>query len=322
MTRTLSLCFGVASLLALVGSGAARAAPDAFVSGTGSDANPCSRTLPCLTFTQAVTTVDAGGTVFCLDKVTQIGALVIMKSVEINCRDVHGEIFAPSGDHGVHIATAGVVVSLRGLDILGQQAGAIGVHFTDGNVLSMSHCRVLGFRGTGGGPGVGVLFAPSSGNGIFDVHDCAFSGNGLPGSGGGVVLQPTGSANVRAVIDYARVSRNTFGLFANANGTTGIVAMEVNNSVVEHSAQSGISSFTLSSGVASTVVNGTWSTLNGGSGILAQGSSAFVTLAHSSVTSNNTGLNPTGGGAIFSYGDNHLLGNVSNGPNPNPLPLK
>src|SRR5215813_13204255 len=135
-TPKMGECIDTYSIAVLRRRIAARAAPDAYVSGTGSDANPCSRTLPCLTFTKAVTTVDAGGTVFCLDKVTQIGALVIMKSVEINCRDVHGEIFAPSGDHGVHIATAGVVVSLRGLDILGQQAGAIGVHFTDGNVLS------------------------------------------------------------------------------------------------------------------------------------------------------------------------------------------
>jgi hypothetical protein len=321
MKRTFLLCSAALALLAVIVSGPARAAPDVYVSGSGLDAQPCTRGAPCLTFSHAVTVVDPGGTVFCLDKVTQTGTLTIAQSVEINCADVGGEIIAPSGGHGVDIATAGIVVSLRGIDVLGLQAGGIGVNFTDGNVLSMSHSRVLGFKGTGGGPGVGVLFAPSTGTGVFDVHDCAFNGNGLASSGGGVILQPSGSANVRAVIDYSRVSRNTFGVFANANGTTGSVSTSVNNSVVEHSSQAGISSFTLGNGIASTVVNGTMASLNGGSGILAQGNGAFVTLAHSTVTSNATGLNASGG-TIFSYGDNHLLGNITNGPNPSPLPLK
>ena len=47
--------------------------------------------------------------------------------------------------------------------------------------------------------------------------------------------------------------------------------------------------------------------------ILAQGPSAFVFLANSTVMSNVTGLRSTGGGTILSYQDNHLTGNVTDG---------
>jgi hypothetical protein len=63
------------------------------------------------------------------------------------------------------------------------------------------------------------------------------------------------------------------------------------------------------------------SLLNGGNGILAQGSPAFIFLANSTVMSNVTGLNPSGG-TIVSYQDNHLTGNVTDGAPTTVLALK
>jgi hypothetical protein len=88
--------------------------------------------------------------------------------------------------------------------------------------------------------------------------------------------------------------------------------VQVVNSTVENNAVNSISSFT-TGGVASTAVNNTSVLLNAGAGISAQGANAFMTLQASSVTSNNAGLQSVNGGQIFSYGDNHLNGNVTDG---------
>jgi hypothetical protein len=64
------------------------------------------------------------------------------------------------------------------------------------------------------------------------------------------------------------------------------------------------------------------SLLNGGAGVQAQGSGAFVTLAESTVMSNVTGLSAFSGGNIFSYQDNQLSGNVTDGAPTATLTLK
>src|SRR5262245_30783144 len=320
--KTMLLCFSVASTVGVLAvTSPAHAATETYVSGLGSGVT-CSRAAPCADFQTAHNATDPGGAVFCLDKVVQTGTLTITKSIEINCRDFHGEIIAPSGGHGVDIATAGVNVSLRGLDIYGAAGGVggIGVNFTDGSILNISFCRIFNFRGNGGGPGIGLLFAPQSGTGLMFVHDAATNHNGLAASGGGIIVQPSGSASARVTIDYARVEHNTFGVFANGSGTTGQISVQIINSIVSTNVMHGISSFT-SSGITSTTLNNTSSHLNGGSGILAQGANAFVTLEHARVTSNNTGLS-TPGGHIFSYGDNHLSGNVVDGSVSALLPLR
>src|SRR5215472_18109741 len=53
-----------------------------FVSGGGIDSNPCSRTAPCRTFTQAISQTNAGGEVYVLDS-AGYGPFTITKSVAI-----------------------------------------------------------------------------------------------------------------------------------------------------------------------------------------------------------------------------------------------
>src|SRR5688500_12418798 len=54
-----------------------------WVSGAGNDANPCSRTLPCLTFTGAIAKTAAGGEINALDA-GNFGTVVINKSITID----------------------------------------------------------------------------------------------------------------------------------------------------------------------------------------------------------------------------------------------
>ena len=54
-----------------------------WVSGVGDDANPCSRTAPCLTFAGAITKTAAGGEIDALDP-GGFGTLTITKSITID----------------------------------------------------------------------------------------------------------------------------------------------------------------------------------------------------------------------------------------------
>src|SRR2546430_13238022 len=64
-----------------------QAAPRTFVSGLGSDANPCTRTAPCRTFQMAHDTVDPNGEVLALDS-AGYGTLTITKNVTISAEGV------------------------------------------------------------------------------------------------------------------------------------------------------------------------------------------------------------------------------------------
>src|SRR3954447_26766448 len=105
--KTIALSTIVAStlLVPLLPITAANAqATRTWVSGTGSDANPCSRTAPCQTFAGAISKTAINGEIDCLDP-SGFGTVNITKSITIDCRSTHGSILA-SGTTGVIVNIA------------------------------------------------------------------------------------------------------------------------------------------------------------------------------------------------------------------------
>src|SRR5947208_4918429 len=88
-----------------------------WVSGTGDDANPCSRTTPCKTFAGAISKTAPGGEISVLDP-GGFGAITITKSISIT-QEGSGEAgILASGINGVTVNAAPTdIVSLRGLII-------------------------------------------------------------------------------------------------------------------------------------------------------------------------------------------------------------
>src|SRR5215472_5606673 len=80
-TRIAIQLAGLCLLLTVLVSGAS-GQQRTFVSGLGSDGNPCTRQAPCRTFTQAISQTTAGGEVVVLDS-SGYGAFTIAKSVAI-----------------------------------------------------------------------------------------------------------------------------------------------------------------------------------------------------------------------------------------------
>lgn len=124
-----------------------------WVSTAGSDANPCSRALPCRNFAAAVSAVAPGGEVVVVDS-GGYGPVTITKSVSLIApATVHAAI-APTSDSAVTInAAASDVVILRGL-YLNSQGADNGV---DAWVMDSLHIERTVISGFGF---VNVNFAP------------------------------------------------------------------------------------------------------------------------------------------------------------------
>src|SRR5216117_1866651 len=118
-----------------------------FVSGLGSDANPCTRLSPCRSFQRAHDVVVAGGEVIAVDS-AGYGPITITKSVSIIGDGNYAGINTSSGN-GVTIVTAGITVNLRSLIIAGLGTATNGINVTSVGNLHVEECVISGFAGLG-----------------------------------------------------------------------------------------------------------------------------------------------------------------------------
>src|SRR5215467_7931242 len=135
----------IATLFAtLASSGAYALSNRTFVSGNGSDANPCSLAAPCRSFAGAILQTNPGGEIAVLDT-AGYGAVTITMAVSIvNEEGVEAGITVTSGDGITITAGASDVVNLRGLTIVGAGSSANGVTFNSGGALNIQSCVIRG----------------------------------------------------------------------------------------------------------------------------------------------------------------------------------
>ena len=252
-----------------------------------------------------------GGEINCVDAGDfTAGNLTISKSITIDC----GGTFGGFNFASIDVNGAGIVVRLRNLSLqgFGHGLGSAGINFNNGAALYVENCAIYGWQNA---TGVGIMFAPPAGvTAKLHVTDSIISNNGLAASGGGIIIQPSGSGSARVVIERSHVENNTYGIFANGTGSTGVIIVHIKDSVVANNVFNGISAYTAAGqSTVSVTVDRSSSLLNGADGILAQGSPAYVLLNNSTVLSNITGLHSISGGNILSYQNNQLTGNATDG---------
>ncbi len=273
-----------------------------WVSGVGDDANLCSRTAPCKTFAGAISKTAADGIINCIDP-GGFGAVTITKSITIDCTGTTAGILA-AGTNGINVNGTNVVVTLRGLSIEGAGTGLIGVNFIEGSVLQIDRCKIFGFRA---GTATGIRFAPNGSAKLF-VTDTISSNNQS-----GVVIDPGAAGAAVAVIQRVSVQANAEGLRATGVGG-GTVSVSIRETVASHNVSQGFTAVTIPGGAGvMMVIDRSASILNAMDGVRVNGAGANVVIGASTVTGNATGLNSFNGGAIFSYQDNSVTGNTTNG---------
>ena len=279
-----------------------------YVSGQAgaNDTNACTLAAPCRTIGHALSVAVAGSTVSCLDAGPYTEFIGVMGSYTVDCR---GVIYGIGSQFIFTIQSPGQMITFRHVVFDGVAGGVAAVRINGGTV-TFENCTFQNFNSS---PGEAVQLAPTAASAHLTIADSVFTNNGTGSGGGGIVIQPSGGVKATAVIERTQVANNTYGIVANASG--GTVLVKVRNSSVANNLINGIWAFTTGS-VSSIVVEHSASDQNGGSGIIAQGANAFVSLNDLSVTWNATGLNTVSDGLILSYNNNVIAGNLSPGVTP------
>ena len=296
-----------------------------WVSGVGDDVNPCSRTAPCKTFPGAISKTAIGGEIDTLDP-GGFGAVTVTKAMTIADEGTGEGGILVAGTNGVTVncvTDPNCVVILRGLQIDGGPIGSnslAGVRFIAGRTLMIQNCVIRNF--TGGAPnGYGVNFSPAATSSPMQqllIDDSTITTNGQSsGAGGGVFIQPTGTPNINVAIRNSQISSNAaFGVRADGTlSTGGNITLTVSNSETSGNGTAGIAIAANSVAGATTVTavvdHSTISSNN--VGINASGSSATFGIGSSTITNNATGVKQVAGSTMTSFGGNAIIANTSPG---------
>ena len=282
-----------------------------WVSRNGSDSDPCSRTLPCKTFTGALSKTSINGEISCADS-GGYGPVTINKSVTIDCTGTYASILAGgvTGTTGVTVNIAPSVndphrsVRLRGISIngtgpvgmAGTRTGIDGVRVVQATSVFVEDAVIGEFTQQGvevaasasvnltldnvlirNANGAGVLLATSGGQVVASLNNVRIDGTPVGLSASGLAR-----ANLRNVM----LAHNTTGLrTVNADNIVNVDNMKVSFSAT---------------------------------GVLGSAGST-IRIANSTITQNVTGLNASGG-SIVSMADNSLTGNTTDGTFTNTVP--
>lgn len=278
----------------------------AWVSGVGSDSNPCSRTAPCATFAGAIAQTTAGGEINCLDP-GGFGAVTINKALTINCEETLGSVLV-SGTNGIVIqAGANDVVTLKGLEFEGLNAGLNAVRFLSGKELHMHKFQIRNFTNSG------IDIEPMITSNVF-IADGYISDCGVGGSGyAGILIKPSGGAGTSVSINRVLVEGNLNGIFADGRGGGGASNVDVRGSVVTGNVNSGVVIISTGNTFRSTVTDSMMTYNIGGAGAVASGSAASLKLGSNTIANNGTGVLALSAGTLQSFKNNQITDNGTDG---------
>jgi hypothetical protein len=306
------ISLGSAAILAgaLFSTAASAQANRTWVSGTGDDINPCSRTAPCKTFTGALANTLPGGEINCIDA-GGFGSVTITQAVSIICDNVEAGVLVGSGADGITVS-AGVsdAVTISGLDIHGVSGALTGIRLNSAGSLRISNTRVRGFTSA---TSYGVTLTSNTVLSTVIMDNVSISNNGSSIGGGGVFVSPASNGGTTLAVKHAAIQNNTqVGMRIDTVGKTGAtVLVTVDDGTFTSNGTGILVKSPLGTGVSAlTVVN---STLQfNGFGVVVNTTYAPF-FGNNSITNNTTGLLLNGTSAATSFGDNRLGGNNTDG---------
>jgi hypothetical protein len=301
--RAVRFAAPLAALLVLIAALAVPAtsfaqATRTWISGTGDDVNPCSRTAPCKTWAGAISKTAAGGEIDALDP-GGFGTLTVTKSITISGVGTQASVLA-SGVNAFTIQAAPTDrVTITNIAMNGingtVSAGLDGVKIISAATVRLENDNIFDFAGNG------VNFASNSPTGNpqsrLIIENSTIEGNGAAG----VLVLPTTSVGERASILGSHIDDNGCGVTAGGTctATTGsgfpVITTTIGSSIIDNGTGAG----TGASG--------------NGAGIQSVGSTAASAIGGDQILGNTIGLNKVTAGGIYSFGDNDVFGNNTNG---------
>ena len=258
-----------------------------WVSGVGDDANPCSRTAPCKTWAGAISKTTVGGEIDALDP-GGFGGITITKSMTLDGGGGQVASVLVSSTNAVIVnAGANDVVILRNLrldGLLSPDAGTLppglnGISFLSGKTLNIENVTIFGF----GTNGINISLSAS----------------------GNVNITNTVISNIGSCAPGNCTSGNGDGIFATT--TSGTVKVEVNNTTVSATTNSGVEA-----GAHSIVGFDNGAITNGFNGVTADATGTAI-VSHSAVAYNTGTAYNGAGGTVAAYARG--TANAANGTN-------
>jgi hypothetical protein len=301
--KRIALLLSTATLVATLASSGAHALSNrTFVSGNGSDSNPCTLAAPCRSFAGAIAQTSPGGEIAALDT-AGYGAVTITQAVSIvNEEGVEAGITVTSGDGITINAGLNDVVNLRGLTLVGTSGSVNGITFNSGNALNIQNCIVREFVN-----GRGLKLIPT-GNTAINISNTIVSGNG-----DGVVLFPVGLGGITVTATFEQVQAinngDGFGVFGSA--MTGSLNAIAADSLATGNKLHGFHSVSAAGKAATALAVANSKAAHNQVGVAA-GTNAVMFLTASTLSDNSTGFDSSSG-TIFSYGNNAITDTTNNG---------
>jgi len=270
-----------------------------WVSGVGSDSNPCSRTAPCASFSHALTQTSAGGEIDCLDP-GEFGAVIVNKAITIDCDSGPGGVTLTSTSISPTVAFDIIaantdIVTLRGMKIIGVP-GSVGVEILSAQTVHLVNIKISSVT-----TGVSVSASAQIFLTVEDtqIHNC-FNGIQTRTSGGLVAA------------DFSRVS--IWNIHGNGIHAQNGSRLQLHSSTIFANVV-GVNQDTLSGTGSVVAVFDSFFSTNGTA--LQSTPGASIGVSNSVFSENGIVLNPNGG-QISSDNDNRPYGNptigIANGP--------
>jgi subtilase family serine protease len=285
-----------------------------WVDSAGSDTGSCDLSAPCQTFAGAFAKTSAGGEITCANS-SDFGQVLITHAITIDCKNAIGSQTSLGGANtsGITIVTNSTdTVVLRGLDVdgLGLNSGTCSgglISFSGAGTLHLQKMKINHMILTNCD---GVLFAPES-NSALDITDSDITDNISNALGGGVYIVPQSGVEAKVTVANTRLNGDYFGIVGDGR-SGGIIQATISDSVVSGNSENGITALSAGSSVMF-MIDQTKVSGNAAAGLFADGSNAGMLARNTSVSNNAIGLYSGGGGTLYSYGNNSVNGNSTNG---------
>jgi hypothetical protein len=256
-----------------------------FFSATGGGIT-CSQTAPCQ-ITEAISQVGAPVELSCADG-TNNGSVTITKSLTVDCAGTTGSL-------NKIIVSSNAVVKLRnftkyqveGIDLQGGVVILENVHITGATINA-------------------ILAEPTIASSLIVKNSTIDTG------GSGILLKPSAGGSLTAMFDHIVITNNGGGGIK-LDTTNGPVTLDITDSVVSNNAGNGLNVVAaLNQGVVS--MKNSVIARNGTAGVQANGANAGVLVQTTLFDQNATGATSVvGGGNIFTYGNNSIVGSSGSG---------
>ena len=284
----------------------------AYLSATGSDANPCTLAAPCRLLPAALNAVASGGEIWMLDSANyNTGTVTIGKSVSIlSVPGAQGSIVLNNG-HAIVVSASGLSVALRNVAVVpvvgAGTAGQFGLHLIGNSTVTLDRCLFAGLPDDAIRMTEGRLLLTDSM--VRDSKD-------------GWAVNVTSNSGAYASISHSRLLSNAEGgvRFSSAGGETQgtvsdsvIVGRAGGTSRGIHAVTSALYAVAVV-GVTRTKIEATAEAISTSTG--QQLGYAEVTVGGSMLVSNGVGFQNTAGGSIYSLRDNILYRNGLNNGGP------